>query len=56
MPAIRQAADWFAASILAGRMVHVLGRAKPDHGGGDVAAVWIVSGVQSDRRVVADVS
>src|SRR5687768_6129665 len=25
LPAIRQAADWFAASILAGRMVHVFG-------------------------------
>src|SRR4051794_35210598 len=25
MPAIRQAADWFAASILAGRMVHCFG-------------------------------
>src|SRR5687768_2193046 len=25
MPAVRQAADWFAASILAGRMVHVFG-------------------------------
>src|SRR5688572_32883980 len=25
MPAVRQAADWFAASILAGRMVHCFG-------------------------------
>ena len=25
LPAIRRAADWFAASILAGRMVHVFG-------------------------------
>src|SRR4051812_11965898 len=29
---------------------------QPDHGGGNVAAVWVVSGIQSNRGTVADVS
>src|SRR5256885_17255335 len=29
---------------------------QPDHGRGNVAEVWIVSGIQSDRGIVADVS
>ena len=56
-PQIGQAADWFAQTILARADGACLRqRAQPHHGGGDVAALRVVPGLQSDRRTVAHVS
>ena len=46
LPEISTASDWFAESILNGRMVHIFGAGHSRiMTGRDVAALWLVSGV-----------
>ena len=52
--AIDTAADWFAESILKGRVVHLFGSGhSPDHGGGDVATLRLLPGMEPDRGALA---